>query len=138
MSSFCESSPFILELGHHYQLCQASIIFLVPCVASYSGGVRPPSPPRHNTTAPEEPVARADLSAYLCFLIMKFLTRTCLSGSSLISLFLLGFRVGSSLFGISFVRPFLFVDFYFSMSIFRCWVVGLKWALSPLGPLWAL
>ena len=46
------------------------------------------------------------LSLFL-FFIMNFLTRTCLSGSSLISLFLLGFRVGSSLFGIPFVKPFL-------------------------------
>ena len=74
------------------------------------GGVRPPSPPRHDTTAPEEPFcARGSirLSLFLYFFIMNFLTRTCLSGSSLISLFLLGFRVGSSLFGIPFVEPFL-------------------------------
>ena len=72
------------------------------------------------------------------FLYYELLTRTSLSGSSFIFLSFLGFRVGSSLFGIPFVKPFLFVDLYFSMSIFRCWVVGLKWALSPLGPLWAL
>ena len=100
------------------------------------GGVRPPSPPRHDTTTPEEPFwARGSISLSL-FLYYELLTRMCLSGSSLISLSLLGFRVGSSLFGITFVKPFLFVNLYFSMSIFRCWVVGLKWALSPLGPLW--
>ena len=74
------------------------------------GGVRPPSPPRHDTTALEEPFcARGSirLSLFLYFFIMNFLTRTCLSGSSLISLFLLGFWVGSSLFGIPFVKPFL-------------------------------
>ena len=74
------------------------------------GGVRPPSPPRHDTTAPEEPFcARGSirLSLFLYFFTMNFLTRTCLSGSSLISLFLLGFRVVSSLFGIPFVKPFL-------------------------------
>ena len=37
----------------------------------------------------------------------------CLSGSSLISLSFLGFRVGSSLFGILFVKPFFFVNLYF-------------------------
>ena len=74
------------------------------------GGVRPPSPPRHDTTAPEEPFCvrgSIRLSLFLYFFIMDLLTRTCLSGSSLISLFLLGFRVGSSLFGIPFVKPFL-------------------------------
>ena len=39
---------------------------------SESGGVRPPSPPRHDTTAPEEPFARADVSAYLYFFILNF------------------------------------------------------------------
>ena len=37
-----------------------------------SGGVRPPSRPRHDITAPEEPFAFADLSAYLYFFIMNF------------------------------------------------------------------
>ena len=81
------------------------------------------------------PFARVDLSS---FFIMNFLTCTCLSGSSLISLSLLGFRVGSSLFGILSVKPFFFVKLLISMSMFRLWVVGLKWALSPLGPFWAL
>ena len=37
-----------------------------------SGGVRPPSPPRHDTTAPEEPFAHANVSAYLYFFILNF------------------------------------------------------------------
>ena len=81
------------------------------------------------------PFARVELSSLF---IMNFLTRTCLSGSSLISLSLLGFRVGSSLFGILFMKPFSFVNLLISMSIFRLWVVGLKWALSPLSPFSAL
>ena len=64
------------------------------------------------------PQARAhvDLSS---FFIVNFSARTCLSGSSLISLSLLGFRVGSSLFGLLFVKPFLFVNLLISMSMFR-------------------
>ena len=41
---------------------------------------------------------------------MNSLTRTCLSGSSLIFLSLLGIRVGPSLFGIPFVKPFLLCE----------------------------
>ena len=77
------------------------------------GGVRPPSPPRHDTTAPEEPFcARGSirLSLLLYFFIMDLLTRTCLSGSSFISSLPLGFRVGSSLFGIPFVKPNLLCE----------------------------
>ena len=71
------------------------------------GGVRPPSPPRYDTTVPEEPFcARGSIRLYL-FLYYELLTRTCLSGSSLISLSLLSFRVGSSLFTIPFVKPIL-------------------------------
>ena len=44
---------------------------------------------------------------------------------------LLGFRVGSPLFGIPFVKPFPFVNLSFSMSMFRC---GL-WASSGPFPL---
>ena len=90
-----------------------------------SGGVRPLSPPRHDITALEEPF-RARGSIYLSsFFIVNFSTRTCLSGSSLISLSLLGFWVGSSLFGILFVKPLFFVNLI-SMSMFRFWVMGLK------------
>ena len=81
--------------------------------------------------AAEEPVcARASICLSL-FLYYELLTRTCLSGSSFIFLSFLGFRVGSSLFGIPFVKPFLFVDLYFSMSILG---VGL-WASSGPFPL---
>ena len=78
-----------------------------------TGGVRPRSPPRHDTTAPEEPFcARGSirLSLLLYFFIMDLLTRTCLSGSSFISSLPLGFRVGSSLFGIPFVKPILLCE----------------------------
>ena len=78
-----------------------------------SGGVRPLSPPRHNVTAPEEPYRARGSICLSLFLYYELLTRTCLSGSSLISLSLLGFRLGSSLFGIPFVKPFLFVNLYF-------------------------
>ena len=47
------------------------------------------------------------------FLYFELLTRTCLSGSSLISLSLLGFWVGSSLFGIPFVKPIFLCEPYF-------------------------
>ena len=62
---------------------------------------------------------------------MNFLTRTCLSRSSLISLFLLGFWVGSSLFGIPFVKPF-FCEPLFSMSIlgFGLWASSGPFPLS--------
>ena len=66
-------------------------------------------PRRHQDTIPRRlrsPFARASIRLSL-FLYYELLTRTCLSGSSLISLFLLGFRVGSSLFGIPFVKPLL-------------------------------
>ena len=69
--------------------------------------------PRYATPQSRE---RVDLSS---FFIMNFLARTCLSGFSLISLSLLGFRAGSSLFGILFVKPFLFVNLFISMSMFR-------------------
>ena len=78
-----------------------------------SGGVRPLSPPRHNVTEPKEPFRARGSICLSVFLYYELLTRTCLSGSSLISLSLLGFRVGSSLFGIPFVKPFLFVNLYF-------------------------
>ena len=77
------------------------------------GGVRPFSPLRHDTTAPEEPFCARGSIRLSLFLYYELLTRTCLSGSSLISLSLLGFRVDSSLFGIPFVKPFLFVNLYF-------------------------
>ena len=77
------------------------------------GGVRPPSPPRYDTTAPEEPFCVRGSIRLSLFLYYEILTRTCLSGSSFISLSLLGFQVGSSLFGILFVKPFLFVNLYF-------------------------
>ena len=77
-------------------------------------GVRHPSPPRHNITVLEEPF-RARGSIYLSFFfIVNFSTRTCLSGSLLISLSLLGLWVGSSLFRILFVKPFFFVNLYFN------------------------
>ena len=94
---------------------------------------------RHQDTITvlEEPF-RMRGSIYLSsFFMVNFSTRTCLSGFSLIFLSLLGFRVGSSLFGILFVKPFFFVNLI-SMSMFRFWVVGLKWALSSLSPFWAL
>ena len=47
------------------------------------------------------------------FLYYELLTRTCLSGSSFISSLPLGFRVGSSLFGIPFVKPILLCEPYF-------------------------
>ena len=72
------------------------------------------------------------------FFIVNFSARTCLSVSSLISLSFLSFQLGSSLFGILFVKPFLFVNLLICMSMFRFRVVGLKSALSPLGPSWAL
>ena len=103
----------------------------------YCGGVRPPLPPRHDITAPEEPFHESGSIYLSSFFIVNFSTRTCLSGSSLISLSLLGFRVGSSLFGILFVKPFFFVNLI-CMSMFRFWVVGLKWALSHLISFWAL
>ena len=81
------------------------------------------------------PFTRVDLSY---FFIVSFSTRTCLSGSSFISLSLLGFLVGSSLFGFLFVKPFFLKNLLIFMNMFRLWVVGLKWALSPLGPFWAL
>ena len=46
------------------------------------------------------------------FLYYELLTRTCLSGSSLISLSLLSFRVGSSLFGIPVVKPIFLCEPY--------------------------
>ena len=42
--------------------------------------------------------------------------------------------MGSSLFGILFVKPFFLVNLLTSMSMFRLWVVGLKWALPSLFP----
>ena len=60
-------------------------VHMCTCLESISGGVRPASPPRHDTTAPEEPVcARASIRLSL-FLYYELLTRTCLSGSSFIS-----------------------------------------------------
>ena len=57
---------------------------------------------------------RARGSIYLfSYFIVNFLTHTCLRGSLLISFSLLGFPVGSSLFGILFVKPFFFVNLYF-------------------------
>ena len=49
------------------------------------GGVRPPSPPRHDTTAPEEPFCARGSIRLSLFLYYELLTRTCLSGSSFIS-----------------------------------------------------
>ena len=72
-----------------------------------SGGVRPPSPPKHDTMALEEPFCARGSIRLSLFLYYELLTRTYLSGSSLIFLSLLDFRVGSSLFGIPFVKPFL-------------------------------
>ena len=76
------------------------------------GGVRPRSPPRHDTTAPEEPFcARGSirLSLLLYFFIMDLLTRTCLSGSSFISSLPLGRWVGFPLFRDPSLRPFPFL-----------------------------
>ena len=89
---------------------------------SLVGGVRPPSPPKHDIMAPQEPL-RARASIYLSsFFIINFSTRTCLSGSSLISLSLLGFRLGSSLFGMLFMKPFFFVNLIsMSMLGFGLW-----------------
>ena len=70
--------------------------------------------------------------------IVNFSARTCLSGPLLISLSFLGFQVGSSLLGILFVKPFIFVNLLICMSMFRFRVMGLRWALSPLSPSWAL
>ena len=95
-----------------------------------SGGVRPPSPPRHDITAPEAPFHAPEYITLSSFYIVSFLTRTCLSGSSLISLSLLGFWVGSSLFRILLVKPFFFVNlilyeymityyFYINYMIFK-------------------
>ena len=36
------------------------------------------------------------------------------------------------------MKPFFLVNLLISMSMFKLWVVGLKWALCPLGPFWAL
>ena len=52
---------------------------------SHVGGVRPPSPPRHNITAPEEPFCARGSIRLSLFLYYELLTRTCLSGSPLIS-----------------------------------------------------
>ena len=96
-----------------------------------------PSPPRHDITTPEEPFcARGSirLSLLLYFFIMDLLTRTCLSGSSFISSLPLGFRVGSSLFGIPFVKLILLCEPFILFLWVWVWVVGLKWALSSLGP----
>ena len=136
------------------------------------GGVQPPSPPRHDTTAPEEPTparvqpprqantkdvdfhyivqgphlattrhtlgSRACGSIYLILLLWTSLARMCLSGPLLIFLSpFLGFQVGSSLFGILMMKPLFFVNLIFYEHV-RLLVVGLKWALSPLGPIWAL
>ena len=79
------------------------------------GGARPSSSPKHDTLAVEE-LTLATLREYLVspryttpqarervdlssFFIVNFFARTCLSRSLLISLSLLGLRVGSSLFG---------------------------------------
>ena len=48
---------------------------------------------------------------------------------------LLGFQVGYSLFRTLFVKPLFFVNLFISKSIFRLWVVGLKWASSGPFPL---
>ena len=77
------------------------------------GGIRPLSPPRYDTTALEEPFCTRGFIRLSLFLYYELLARTCLSGSSFISLSLLGFGVASSLFGIPFVKPFLFVNIYF-------------------------
>ena len=74
------------------------------------GGVRLPSPPRHDIMVPEESFCACGSIYLSSFFIVNFLTRTCLSGSSLISLSLLGFRVGSFLFGILFVKLFFFMN----------------------------
>ena len=92
------------------------------------GGVRHPSPPRHDITVPEEPFHACGAIYLSYYFIMKFLTRTCLSESSLISLSFLGFRVGSSLFGILFVKPFVFVNLYFYEYV---WVLGCGPQVGP-------
>ena len=97
------------------------------------GGVRPQSPPRHDTTAPEEPFCARGSIRLSLLLYYELFTRTCLSGSSFISSLFLGFRVGSSLFGIPFVKPFLFVNLISFYEYVRC---GL-WASSGPFPLLA-
>ena len=49
------------------------------------GGVRPPSPLRHDTTAPEEPFCVRGSIRLSLFLYYELLTRTCLSRFSFIS-----------------------------------------------------
>ena len=46
------------------------------------GGVRPPSPPRYDTTVPEEPFCACGSIRLSLFLYYEILTRTCLSGCS--------------------------------------------------------
>ena len=73
------------------------------------------------------------------FVIMSFLSSHVFKRAFAYFPFsLLGLWVSYSLFGTLFVKPFFFVNFFISMSIFRLRVVGFKWALSPLGPFWAL
>ena len=89
------------------------------------------SPPRYDTTALEEPFyARGSIRLSL-FLAYELFTCTYLSGSSFISLSLLGFPVGSSLFRIPFVKPFLFVNL---ISFYEYVMCGL-WASSGPFPL---
>ena len=103
------------------------------------GGVQPPLPPRHNTTAPEEPFCARGSIRFSLFLYYELLTRTCLSGSSLISS--LPFRLPGGFFPfrdpIRKAHPF-FVNLISFYEHVRCGLWALKWALSPLGPLWAL
>ena len=54
-------------------------------VANELGGIRTPSPPRHDTTAPKEPFCARGSIRLSLFLYYELLIRTCLSGSSLIS-----------------------------------------------------
>ena len=58
-------------------------------------------------------LSRTWIFLLIFLLYCELLTHMCLSRSSLISLSLLDFRVGSSLFGILFMKPFFFVNLYF-------------------------
>ena len=145
----------------------------VACKATWlCGGVRPPSPPRHDTTAPEEPtptrvqpprqaktkdadfhytkwglhlattdfirLARAGIYRSTLSFISHFCSPHVFKRAfAYLLLSLLGLGGGFPSFRDPSLRPFPFVNLI-SFLWAWVWVVGLKWALSSLGPPWAL
>ena len=78
-----------------------------------TGGVRPSSPPRHDTTAPEEPFCARGSIRLSLFLYYELFDPHVFKRVLVYFFSLLGFRVGSSLFGIPFVKLILLCEPYF-------------------------